>query len=148
MFKRTIFILILLTIAFFIFRGVNPTGAAKFVDNIRNAYHRMIGTTWTILNAKWLTWELFTGATFTGTFSTGGLLTGWWDDTGSKEPEIETSDTDTVTPSLRVDTQTSTTTPSPSIITNKAITTVQATPKWLSSKDVRDTQNLLQNLFR
>jgi len=77
MFKRFIFILILLTIAFFVYRKINPEGAQTLINKVNHILGRdeVVPLTGDALTGDILIWDALTWELLTGDLLSGELLT-------------------------------------------------------------------------
>lgn len=147
MFKRLFFLLILAGIAFFIYRGVNPEWADNLVDKIKKTYNDMLWKE-TIneeeIDSDLLTWD---------------FLTGWLEDLsgameeGIDEVTIETWDLVVVeedSEPLVIEEEKVEEVVVEKVVTPTKVTTPSKTTNnwWLSSKDIKDTEDLMDNLFK
>lgn len=146
MFKRFILLVLFLIVAFYVYRGINPSWAESLIDKIQNKYNSILGrddVETPIVEDELLTWDL---EDLTGDIE---IITG-------EEPglfdDLDTMTWNTmVTPSLQVEWDTDsdpifaptvdTSTPTPT-------TTTTSTPKPKPSTEVQDTQNLINSLFK
>lgn len=92
MIKRSIFILVLLTISFFIYRKINPEAANKLIHKVRTTYNNILGRTWSLISEElttnsWLvlSGDIGSGVLFTGDALTGLVQTGWLMVNGEEE---------------------------------------------------------------
>jgi hypothetical protein len=143
--KRTIVILILLAIAFFIYRGISPSWAEHLLDRIKAISTIFLGSgtvsSWTEISSPTgqfleLTWD---------DFVTGSMEETWLIDILSGMDSDRDPWASSLGDSLPADTWSSAVTPT---IPGKKTSTFSSSAQWLSSKDIQDTEKLLQNLFQ
>lgn len=94
MFKRFIFLLVLLTIAFFVYRKINPEWAQTLISKVNHILGRDEVAT---LTGDVLTWDILSGELLTGVTITGSLPT-WAIETWWLMENIETQTWATLTP--------------------------------------------------
>lgn len=153
MLKRFFLLLILLTIAFFTYRKINP----EWAQNLINKVNHIIGRDTVISSWAVLTGDIMTGSSLTGdepaiawaaAMISGGLL--------DTVDIAETVNTWTITWAAQAPTGTTVLTPS-TIVTPPAVTppkttttttTTKTSTKPKTSSDVKDTQNLINSLFK
>lgn len=150
--KRFIFVLILLLIAFFVYRLINPSAAKALLYDVKSFSNDTLGTHFSLsgelLQSTWVILD-----------STGVLVQDTWmmqEITGDDELLLENMElpaenfdtepsltwTVVSTPTATTPSPTPTTTPTTQPTTTPKTTT---TPKWLSSQDIRDLQTLFGN---
>jgi len=141
--KRLIFIIILLLLAFFVYRLINPSAATALLRDLKSFSNTTIGThfslTYEVLEVTWTNLDI-TGTVIEVTWAlqefTGDEELLLNDTQLSWENELPLS-TWTSSSSDSVEGTITTTSPTPSSPTSSS--------NWLSSKDKRDAQNLLGN---
>ena len=148
--RRTFVILILLAIVFFIYRGINPTWADALLTKIKGLPQLvMTMTSGSLASGAGDAWALVTGTVLTGT-------TGLWDDEASTWLLQDISSTWGSLSIVQTEKSggilrkveeiwgsTSVTTTKPVVKSS----TPSSSVKWLTSKEVQDTQKVL-NLFQ
>ena len=141
--KRLIFVIFLLVIAFLVYRLINPKAAKELLYDLKSFSNTTIGTHFSTGTAIVVSWtELaVTGDVIQETWvlqeTTGGdelLLNDTW--VAQENFDAKASTTWTV-PSKTTPPTPKTTSPIPK--------TTSSSSKWLSSQDIRDIKNLLQN---
>lgn len=152
--KRFFFVLILLVIAFFVYRMIHPVWAASLLYDLKSFSNSTLGTDFVLFSDIQNT----TGAIFDETWIVLDVTGILFDDTGSlqeisgdelllhdvdilDEPISDTQPFVTWTISPSIESSVSSSTQLQSTKTTKPVTTI----KWLSHQDIRDAQNLLEN---
>lgn len=141
MLRKTIFITVLVALMFLLYRGISPSWADKIVDKIssireKNTTNSLSGNTntWNILSS----WTISSWANdFEKIVKSGTLLELSWDIKTITWSAIKTWNTNTGT---------NTKPPVKSTTTTKTSTKTSTNTKWLSQQDMKDLENLLNNI--
>lgn len=145
MFRRFILFVIFVIVAFYVYRGIHPTGAEALIEKVQNIFG---GDTTEEIVVEELTWDI--EEVITGEIPTGNDL-GLFDDIVIEELTGDTI----VTPSTQADeVDPEVDTPSEPIVvpTQEVKTETTSTPSTLqltqTNTEIQDTQNLINSLFK
>lgn len=144
--RKTIFITVLVALIFLLYRGISPSWADKIINKIASIREKDLETSWYGNINTWTlnTWNIvntWTTSSWANDFEkivkSGTLLELSWDNKTITWAFIQTWNTNTGN---------TTKTPVKATTTTKTNTKTSTNTNWLSQQDMKDLENLLNNI--
>lgn len=150
MIRKTIFIAVVVLLMFFIYRGISPSWADKIINKISSIRQNTTNQTWN--TNTW--WNLISGTLLSWTENSYERLTQSWtlknlsgtSETANITWATNTWNQKTVVKPWNTNTWTTTKPPVKTTSTTKTTTQTSTNTNWLSPQDMKDLNELLNNV--